>query len=137
MAKATVNCTCGTCGKTFTKFADKRNRREADAWEAWARENIVECPECYKARIRAEKLAKAEETIGDVELVELTGSEKQIKWANDIRAQKLADILNTYGTSKEFLDVLYPLVNKITESKFWIDNRSSLLSQLLAKIGKQ
>lgn len=134
MAKATVECKCKTCGKIFTKWTYKNSRREADEWEAWAAENIDECPECYNARIKAEKLAEADEMIGDVELVNLTGSEKQIKWANDIRSQKLAEVLKVYGTSKEFLDVLYPLVNKKSESKFWIDNRFASVAELLNKI---
>jgi hypothetical protein len=52
MAIAKATCTCKTCGETFEKRAEKRNRREADSWEQWAVENFDECPKCYKARMR-------------------------------------------------------------------------------------
>ena len=56
MAKATVTCTCKECGATFTKETTKQNRREADAWEAWAVNNYDQCPSCWgKAEREAEK----------------------------------------------------------------------------------
>lgn len=60
MAKAHAICTCITCGSTFEKTADKRNRAECDSWEAWAVENFTECPTCYGRRMReAEKATPA------------------------------------------------------------------------------
>jgi uncharacterized Zn finger protein (UPF0148 family) len=52
MAIARATCTCATCGETFEKRAEKRNRREADSWEQWAVENYDECPKCYGASLR-------------------------------------------------------------------------------------
>lgn len=52
MAKARAICTCKTCGGTFEKTADKRNRSECDSWEHWAVENFTECPSCYGRRMR-------------------------------------------------------------------------------------
>ena len=52
MAKARATCTCKTCGATFERTADKRNRAECDSWEQWAVENITECPSCYGRRMR-------------------------------------------------------------------------------------
>lgn len=56
MAKARATCTCKTCGNTFEKTAEKRNRTECDNWERWAEEHFDECPSCYGRRMReAEK----------------------------------------------------------------------------------
>ena len=55
MAKATATCTCATCGATFTRTTTKANRREADAWEAWAVKHYDECPTCWGKRQRAEE----------------------------------------------------------------------------------
>lgn len=53
MAKATATCTCSECGATFIKTCDKRNRADADRWEAWAVDYFDECPACYGKRMRA------------------------------------------------------------------------------------
>ena len=52
MAKATVTCTCETCGKLFERTAHKRNTTEARAWEAWAAGYFTECGACYGRRSR-------------------------------------------------------------------------------------
>lgn len=83
MAKATVTYTCATCGGTFTKSVIKRNRSEADRWEAWAAENITECPQCYATRTRAEKLTEISSRAADLPI--LQGTEKQVAWALQLR----------------------------------------------------
>lgn len=89
MAKARVTCTCKTCGATFTKETIKRNRAEADSWEAWAAENIDICPDCY----RAEKKQKEAERVAarSQQLPQLQGSEKQVAWANTIRDKMISE----------------------------------------------
>ena len=57
MARATAVCTCRECGNTFEKWTTKHNRREADAWEEWARQNFDLCPDCYKAQKQEESKA--------------------------------------------------------------------------------
>lgn len=52
MAKAIATCTCKTCGATFDKTTERRNRSECDSWEHWAVENFTECPSCYGRRMR-------------------------------------------------------------------------------------
>ncbi len=82
MAKAKANCKCKICGKEFEVTADKKNRREADSWEAWAAENITECSECYKTRTAAEAAEKdAKYALPEIEGV----SEKQIAYAQSLR----------------------------------------------------
>lgn len=74
MAKATVVCTCRKCGSTFEKWATKRNRKEADAWEEWAKTNFDLCPECYKAEQRA-----AEEAVGLIAEIRLDDTVALVK----------------------------------------------------------
>lgn len=89
MAKARVTCTCKICGATFTRETIKRNRAEADSWEAWAAENIDTCPSCY----RAEKKQKEAEHVAarSQQLPQLQGSEKQVAWANSIRNKMISE----------------------------------------------
>lgn len=89
MAKARVTCTCKACGATFTRETIKRNRAEADSWEAWAAENIDTCPSCYKA----EKQQKEAERVAarSQQLPQLEGSEKQVSWANAIRDKMISE----------------------------------------------
>lgn len=47
MAIATACCKCEICDREFEKTAVKKNRREADEWEAWAEKHITVCPSCY------------------------------------------------------------------------------------------
>lgn len=97
MAKAIATCTCKTCGAKFEKITTKTNTREASRWEKWASEYFDECEECYKARIAQEHEAAnaaAVEAANENGWPELTGTPKQIAWANTIRAayiERLAD----------------------------------------------
>lgn len=78
MAIAKADCKCKTCGETFRKTAEKRNRREADSWEQWAIENYDECPKCY-----AERMRKADKELGLVLTVRLQpfGKEMRVRLA--------------------------------------------------------
>ena len=58
----------------------------------------------------------------------LTGSEKQVSWANDIRdrAIKALDSLRDYATDqkgKDFIKTTESDIKSKTDSRFWIDNR--------------
>jgi hypothetical protein len=85
MAKYTITYSCGHTGEIqlFGKM-DERDRKIA-----WLeREGL--CPECYKARKEqehAEATEKAKQETADLDLPELTGSERQIAWAETIRAK--------------------------------------------------
>lgn len=94
MAKAHATCTCARCGKQWTAEATKNNRKDADAWAEWAAENYTVCPECYhefKKSEQEEKEQKIYDKYVDV-LPEITnGSEKQIKYADDLRRKYIAN----------------------------------------------
>lgn len=135
MAKAYANCTCKTCGKTFEKTAIKRNCREADSWKLWAEKNFDECDECAKARIarfHADENAKAAEQAAEEQWSELTGSEKQIAWANSIRAEfmtKLEAERKSFTATHPEAEAVYAQLKaaamEMTEARFWIDHRNS------------
>ena len=55
MAKVTAVCKCDICGCEFEKTSTKANRREADAWAAWAKQNFTVCPSCYGKQKRQEE----------------------------------------------------------------------------------
>jgi len=140
MAKARVQLTCSDCGTEF--WAEKRdcyNRAEADRWVAWVSQGGRQCPECYRkeqaAKREAERAAKAAENAAGaacpLALPELQGSEKQVKWALDLRNGVLAT-LNKYNVKwQEFAEravnepELKAELDKIMQpsAKWWIDNR--------------
>ena len=114
MAKAIATCKCEKCGKEFIVTAFKNSRREADNFVDWAERNITECNECKK---------EAVEDNGP----ELTGSEKQISWAKDIRAN-LVNATKAFAAkadNKELAEsfIAWVVAGK-TDARFWIDNRN-------------
>ena len=116
MAMANATCTCATCGKEFVIRVAKRNRSEADSFEKWAAAHITECRECESKRVHDEALAVSEG------LPELTGSEKQIKWAIDIRAGFIKTLRSIKDFAK-YADDMAAITAHKTEAKWWIDHR--------------
>ena len=132
MAKATATCTCKHCGKTFEKITTKANRREADRWEEWAKTYFDECESCFKARMaqerEAENAAAAEKSAENGWAV-LTGSEKQVAWANTLRIDYIKRIDEKIAASSEkgaepYRQMREFILKTYTEAKFWIDNRN-------------
>jgi hypothetical protein len=87
------------------------------------------CPDC-QAKV-----------FGD--FADLTGTDKQISWATDIRAQQIKAIVtrtvNTIG--HDFADKLpekaitvYRKLAGLSEAKFWIDHRNDEVNQLLKAV---
>lgn len=137
MAMANVKLICKACGNEFTWSKKCYSRRDADSSEAWARDNITLCPECAaKARREAEAAKQAEAVKGlSVELPEnLTGSEKQIAWAKDIREKYALMIQREYINEAcddlrvYYVKVLDVIIAENTSAKWWIDNRVQLSS---------
>ena len=88
MAIASIEITCKKCGKKFEHRATKHSRKEANDYEAWARNYVDTCPECYKAEMREAETKRGEEVSKKFHLPEITeGTEKQIKFASDLRAR--------------------------------------------------
>lgn len=98
MAIARVTLKCTTCGKEFTMEKHCMNRKQADNWEEYMQDAERECPECYKARRAAERAEAVEKFSAEFDLPEITGvSEKQIKYANDLRAKCISRLVDDYS----------------------------------------
>lgn len=93
------------------------------------------CLDCYEKK-RAEKAKVAEKEAKKMELPELSGSEKQVAWANTIRMDFIkfvkgkveseeAQKLESYSdeNKNEVLQALDNFVKANTEAEYWIDNR--------------
>ena len=113
MSIGRVTKTCPICGKEYEITKKCYNSREAQNWEEYMNgiENSM-CPDCYKESKKNELLKSVEK----YNLPELTGSEKQIAWAEDIRAKLVSKV--SKPTEK-----LLELVSDKTAAKWWIDNR--------------
>ena len=132
MAKVQVECKCEKCGKHFTVTAIKQNRRDADSFEQWAINHITLCPECSTQARREEerqRTAPANELIGNTEL---SGTEKQVAWATDIRRSMIYDAMITTknitdpGLKARREDYIQWIISNRTDARWWIDNRNAL-----------
>lgn len=136
MAKYSVEFSCGHT-ETVQLFGKTSERDRKIEWY----ENHGCCSACYAAKKDAERKAAndaASEKSAELALPELTGSEKQIAWANTIRVNELTEFdersarvlkkvsVLSPAAQQEILDAILlqrsELVAK-TEAKFWIDNR--------------
>jgi len=141
MAKASVRLICSNCGQEFTATKGCNNRTEADNWEKYMSRIGGECKECYVAKKKAEKEAHiAEQAKVNSEMAqgcpltlpELQGTEKQIKWASDLRNGVIAAMNNRKCKWDVLLqnterDDIKPEFEKLMEpsAKWWIENRGS------------
>ncbi len=150
MAKYTVTRVCGH-EETVVLFGKLKNRD-------WRLENVEPqklCYECWQKKLeqeREEENQEAAEVAREQGLPQLTGSDKQIAWAETIRQQMLAEI-----DSFIFRDIkaehrndpkLFEAVDHIkntTEAHWWIDNRGlnmryelrNLLERALKEVTKE
>ena len=143
MAKATAICECKVCGKKIVVEHECCNRQEANRWEQWAVNQYDICPDCL-AEQRKEEEAARREARGAKGILSLTGTVKQIAWAEEIRdkfendiereieqrekrIKKLQDIGENIDKATETLEKIrvtndYILAN-YTDSKWWIELR--------------
>ena len=81
-------------------------------------------------------------------MTNLTGSEKQIQWANDIRSEIMAParvaeveaLIATYATKQPAASVAVrkalDIVTAETSASWWIDQRGQTLKLIVGKLGK-
>lgn len=143
MAKGIAHCTCAKCGKAFTREMVKRNREEANNWQSWAEANYTECGDCYAARKAAEREAAnqaAAEAAKSQELPELTGSPKQVAWAETIRQKRLQSIREAMGdeaTWEPHQKQFYDWVTGHTAASWWIDRRPDYYPSFLRRVAEE
>ena len=86
------------------------------------------CSECWREAKIAEEHARLEHVADGIPLPELTGSEKQVKWAVDLRAKRIEEIKKMLA-GKPYCDAVCAdyCANK-TDAKWWIDDRWNEIS---------
>lgn len=126
MAKYDVTRACGH-KETIALFGKGKDRE-------WRLENIEAsklCYDCYQAEL-AKRNHEATEAAKEMNLPQLTGTEKQIPWAESIRQQLLADLDKfVYENVKEehrndpMVRAAMEHIRNKTEARWWIDNRGA------------
>jgi len=151
MAKSNIHCATGDCSNLITLFGG--NRKEADRKAQWAQDQGFICDDCQQKQ-RDQANAEAAEQNAALGLPALTGSDKQIAWAEKLRAEKL-DIINqalsgemqrmhidaywgSSGWRQEVIAVEDPstsyaveLLKQQTSAAWWVDQRETKIGFIL------
>lgn len=129
MAKYTVERACGHT-ETVVLFGKNKDRE----WRLERVEPSKLCYECYQkelARKREEENRESAEAAKEMNLPTLTGTEKQVAWAETIRQRIIGELEKVvYSVPQEkrddqFIRVVEALesIKAITAASWWIDNR--------------
>jgi hypothetical protein len=139
MAKASFPC--AQCGASITVGGPGYNRKRADDLAAWKQSRNEVCVDCWKAE-QAEQHQQDAQQNAAAGLPALTGSEKQILWAEGIRAQKLAaldDAISAFPR-EDRADPRFPLViaalQQQARASWWIDHRDRKTLALLQELAE-
>lgn len=155
MARGTFKC--AECGDQVY-FNVGKNRRETDRHAAWLESQGRLCEECDAKQRQAHNAQCAEENAA-AGLPALTGSEKQVAWAESIRSQRMGHIrqalagelapmyLEAFWGNPEYYRTTPPmavddpnvgyaidLLKKQTSAHWWIDNRETRIGHLLKNL---
>jgi hypothetical protein len=120
MAKYTVNHACG-CSKTHQLVGKHEDRDRKLAWLA-----TTLCTDCHRAATHRAHQA----TESDLGLPALTGSEKQVAWATDLRGKYVSQAIEHMrrelrgDMTPEQTSQFVAIVSRATDAKWWIENRS-------------
>ena len=148
MAKYQVTYRCGHTD-TVGLFGSAKQRENKLTWLETSL-----CTECWKAQQAADAANKARA----MELPELTGTEKQVNWAQSIRIKLLDDVefflselercnksaVKSGKGTQEQLDAINEKIAKVegmikqqSEAKWWIDHRFDTGKIIVTEIYKQ
>ena len=137
MSIAKIILVCSSCGKTYEARSRQRNTTTARAWEDWASENMEICPECYAREKRETELeaikARALEWMGDHPLPELTGTPRQIAWAEDLRYSRICEISERYRPDQA-ADWFWSWMAGESSAQKWIECRDMLTREFLKMV---
>lgn len=123
---------CADCGAEYrVQMYGRASQRK------WRVENWDSlCDDCL-ARRREEAREAAVKEAEEMGLPDLTGTEKQIKWAVTIRDRLVKSIEETMQKNpSEYRPEAYDYLCGITESSFWIDHRDTVAAYLLKSAEK-
>jgi len=86
------------------------------------------CPDCYRGQQQTQQTQHTADLNADLNLPQLTGSPKQITWADDIRAQAIVDTIGRAegrGATPEQIEqtrqIITIIVDNHTDARWWID----------------
>lgn len=136
----TVTYSCGHEGLLYVgglKSANKSLKIE------WAKKEGL-CPECYKKMMKEARNQINQEKARENAFPDLTGSEKQISWANDIRHQfyeyfmEAVKHVEKTPDIERMIDNTIKMLKEADSARFWIDARAYTrkLPLLLAEYDK-
>lgn len=126
MAKFEITRKCGH-NETVAIFGKQDSRESRADWEATRL-----CRECYlaeQAQKREEEAKAATEHANAAGLPELAGTEKQVAWANKIRAEIMEAMAAWIREAKADISQeavaasLVEIMSHETEARYWIENR--------------
>lgn len=128
----------------------------------WKKERIFSglCPECYEKQLKESRNAEnaaSQKAAAEMELPELSGSPKQVDWANTLRVktiEKLSSgmkkfrdsgfdttkiLVNGKAVSVSLADMveMVEILTWKSEAKYWIDRRNCNISFLLEEAYKE
>lgn len=146
MAKYTIKHICGHT--QVHQIYGTNSHGERDNKQAWLATQI--CYDCYKAQQQAERDAKNTESAkanAEANLPTLTGTPKQIAWAETIRAEKIKKLneilakIEAFKAKRALTEVELELDNKVQafatayknedSAARWIDLRDRSVESLL------
>lgn len=154
MAKSYAHCATPDCANTI--YFIENNRKSADRKAAWAEEQGFICSECQD-KLRQAENTKAAEQNQAAGLPKLNGSDKQIAWAEKIRAGKLETVRQarageldrlyfeaywgTVGFNNQAMpvddvniDYAIGLLMAQTAASWWIDHREAKVGFILSAL---
>lgn len=134
MAKFKVRASCG-----HSYEAELKGTNEEQASKVrWIEEKGL-CPLCYREKKRRDLSLRAGMLEEALSLPPLLGTEKQVGWARDIRAEKIEELLTDYADEID-VEVLRSKIRgrkpgsevfSERAAKWWIDNRGKHLNTLM------
>lgn len=122
-----------SCGHTDTVQLYGPNKDRERKLE-WLKNQL--CPDCNKKHLEEERMKKAKLALEEAKvagLPELTGSEKQIAWALEIRQTILNGLADANHQDDDTIKVR-KFVSGIAEAKWWINHRESDFTELLTYV---
>ncbi len=110
MSRVKLKIKCDKCGNIFEHVHYCRNTTEAEGYEQWALKNITTCSICLTNDYEADRKRKIETFEQKWHLSQLKGTEKQIRWARDIRYNYLHELTD------ENIKTTIQLINGLSEN---------------------
>ena len=123
MAKSTITYRCGHTAEVQLYGAYKDREKKI------AYHKTIDCPEC-----RAKAAAEDAQGKG---YAELTGSAKQVSWANDIRTKMMHEVDELAAKvtrNKEMFDKAVETLKNETSASWWIDRRDNSAMDLIKEV---